>query len=340
MTTATASPSGGLQRWEQWLGLSEEEAIDPGLPIVDPHHHLWDRGGHTYLPAQFLADARGHKLDATMYVECLSQYRTTGPEHLRPVGEIEYVMTLLARPGEGQTSGLCAGIIARADLSLGDAVEEVLDAHALAARGRFKGVRYVSAWDADPAIHKSYPTHAGMLREAAVQLGARALARKGLVFDAWLYFHQLDDVALLAKACPDLQIVVNHCGGPVGIGPYAGHREQVFSQWQNALRAMRPLDNVSIKFGGLAMAPAGFPWRSLPAPPSSDELVRAWQPYFDVCLETFGAGRCMFESNFPLDRTGCSYTSLWNAFKRLAEPLSDPERSALCADTARRVYRL
>ena len=340
MTVAAAVATTGPQRWEQWLGLSEEVAIDPGLPIVDPHHHLWDRGGHTYLPAQFLADARAHKLDASLYVECLSQYRTTGPEHLWPVGETEYVVSMLQQARGGETHGLCAGIVARADLSLGAAVEEVLDAHALAADGRLKGVRYVTAWDADPAIHKSYPTHAGMLREAAVQAGTRKLADRGLVFDAWLYFHQLDEVAPLAKDCSDLQIVINHCGGPVGIGPYAGKRQEVFSQWQNALRRIGPLDNVSIKFGGLAMALAGFQWRSLPVPPTSDELARAWQPYFDVCLETFGTARCMFESNFPVDRTGCTYTSLWNAFKKLAAPLSRSEQEALCAGTARRAYKL
>ena len=328
-----------LRRWEDWLALRQEAALDPDVAIVDPHHHVWDRGGHTYLPAQFLADAGGgHKLVSTVYVECQSRYRSTGPEHLRPVGETEYVVSMLAQSAPASGTRLCAGMLAYADLSLGDAVDEVLDAHALAAQGRFKGVRYATAWDADPAIHRAYPTRAGMLREAPVQAGARRLAARGLSVDLWLYFHQLEDAAVLARACPDLPIIINHCGGPLGIGPYAGRRDEVFARWRAAIQIFQTLDNVALKFGGLAMGAAGFAWRAQPVPPASEELARAWQPYFDVCVDTFGPRRCMFESNFPVDRTGCTYTSLWNAFKRLVSPLAQSERQAMLSATARRVY--
>ena len=330
-----------MQRWEDWLALRHEPALEPELEILDAHHHLWDRGGHTYLPAQLLSDAAGgHRLVGSVYVECLSGYRRNGAKPLQPVGETECVVSMLEGSMQTEATGLCAGIVGFADLSLGAAVDEVLDAHLLAGKGRFCGVRYATAWDADPAIHRVYPTHAGMLREASVLAGARRLAARSLSLDLWLYFLQLDDVAALARACPELSIVVDHCGGVLGIGPYAGRRDEVFAQWRQSIRALRSLGNVSVKFGGLAMPLAGFAWRAQPVPPHSEELARAWQPYFDVCLDTFGAERCMFESNFPVDRTGCTYTSLWNAFKRLAAPLASGERAALCADTAARVYRL
>lgn len=342
MTAASPAAADRLRAWEAWLALRHEEALDPQVPVTDPHHHLWDRGGHTYLPAQFAAEVRrsGHRIQSTVYVECLSQFRKEGPEHLRPVGETAYVAGL---PGvQAQPDGLsvAAGIVARADLALGDAVAEVLEAHAQAAGGRLRGVRYASAFDTDPAIHLAYPTRAGMLREPQVQAGARCLARHGLSLDAWLYFHQIDDLHALASACPDLTVVLDHCGAPIGIGAYAQRREEVFALWRDALARLARLPNVVLKFGGLAMPVFGFGWREREAPPDSAQLARAWRPYFEVCLDSFGPQRCMFESNFPVDRTGCTYGSLWNAFKRLAAPLVPDERAALLDGTARRVYRL
>ncbi len=324
------------QRWDAWLSLRQEPVLDPETPIVDPHHHLWDRGGHTYLPAQFAQDVAGHKLLASLYVECLSHYYAGGLESLRPAGETAYVATLV----QAADTGIAAGILAYADLSLGDAVEAVLDAHTAVAAGRLRGVRYSTAWDADPAIHASYPTRPGMLLEASVQAGARKLALHGLVLDVWVYFHQLGDVAALADACPGLTIVVDHAGGPVGIGGYAGRRDEVFTHWRTALQALGSLPNVRLKFGGLAMPLSGFAWRKREQPPSSEALARAWHPYFEACLEIFGPERCMFESNFPVDRSGCTYTSLWNAFKRRAAPMAPTERQALLSATALKVYRL
>ena len=341
MAGPAPDPAQRLQQWEDWLALQQEAALDPDTPIVDPHHHLWDRGGHRYLPTQFAADAGGgHRLVSTVYIDCRSQYRDTGPEPLRPIGETAYAAGLTdGIVGPGGTA-IGAGIVGFADLALGDAVREVLDAHVQAGRGRFRGVRYSTSWDSDPGIHSFYPTHPGMLCEARVQAGARCLARAGLSLDVWLYFHQLGDVVVLARACPDLPIVVDHCGGPLGIGAYSGRRDEVFRAWRAALQPLRVLPNVSLKFGGLAMPLAGFGWRKLPQPPSSQMLADAWRPYFEVCLDVFGAQRCMFESNFPVDRSGCTYTSLWNAFKRLAAPLGVDERRALLAGTAQRVYRV
>ena len=341
--TAPAPPDASerLRQWEDWLARHEEPALQPELPVVDPHHHLWDRGGHRYLGAQYLADAQGaHPVSATVYVECLANYHEDGPQPLRCVGETVFAAGLAATHATASGTRLCAGIVARADLALGAAVEEVLDAHALAAQGRLRGIRYTTAWDTSPLIHAAYPTHPGMLCEPIVQAAAHCLSRRGLSFDAWLYFHQIDDVVALARACPDLVIVLDHCGGPIGIGPYAQNRDEVFRQWRLKLQALRDLDNVVLKFGGLAMPLAGFGWRKLPQPPDSSMLADAWRPYFESCLEVFGAQRCMFESNFPVDRSGCSFTVLWNAFKRLAGKLSDNERAALCAGTARRIYRV
>lgn len=345
MTTAASDTSDAAARqraWDAWLALRPEDPIDPDVPVTDPHHHLWDRGGHTYLPAEFVADVRasGHRVQSTLYVECLSQFRGSGPEHLRPVGETEFVAGLPGLELRADGLSVAAGIIARADLALGEGVTEVLLAHQRAALGRLRGVRFASAYDPDPAIHLSYPTRAGMLREPSVQAGARCLARQGLSFDAWLFFHQLGDLEHLARACPDLQIVIDHCGAPIGIGPYANRRKEVFGRWRDALRPLGALPNVYLKFGGLAMPVFGFGWRKQERPPDSEVLAQAWRPYFEVCLDTFGPQRCMFESNFPMDRTGCTYGSLWNAFKRLAAPLAPQERAWLLEGTARRVYRL
>jgi predicted TIM-barrel fold metal-dependent hydrolase len=340
MTQVPAETVDRLARWEDWLRSSTETPLDPPTPIVDAHHHLWDRSGHTYLPQQFEADASGHQLLASVYVECRSNYLEQGPEALKPVGETQYVAALVADKSAMPQAALCAGIVGFADLSLGDRAEAVLQAHEAAGSGRFKGVRYATAWDADPTIHTAYPSHAGMLREPLVQAGARCLARRGLSLDTWTYFHQLDDVVALARACPDLMVVVDHVGGPLGIGVYADRRQEVFAQWRRALHAFKPLENVAMKFGGLAMPLAGFAWRKHPTPPASQTLAAAWRPYFEVCLEVFGPARCMFESNFPVDRSGCTYTSLWNAFKTLAAPLSAGERNALLHGTAQRVYRL
>jgi len=254
---STAAPDAAQRQraWDAWLALRQEPALEPDTPLIDPHHHLWDRGGHTYLPADFAADvaASGHRVLQTVYVECLSEFRRTGPAALQPVGETEFVAGLSGlQTGPGGPS-VADGIVARADLSLGDAVQEVLDAHEQAGQGRLRGIRFASAFDTDPAIHKAYPTRAGMLREPEVHAGARCMARRGLSFDAWLFFHQLDDLYALACACPDLAIVIDHCGAPIGIGPYADRRPEIFETWRTALQPFAALPQVSLKFGGEAV---------------------------------------------------------------------------------------
>lgn len=325
-----------------WLDRTREPALEPELPICDPHHHLWEHPGSRYLLEEFVQDAgSGHRIVATVYVECVQRYRSDGPVALRPVGETEFVHRLTApHQDEAGAMRIAAGIVGFADLTMGAAVMPVLEAH-LAASDRFRGVRYASAWDASPEIRQAH-THPppGLLREPAFREGFACLARLGLSFDAWLYHAQLGELAELAREFPSVTIVLDHMGGPLGVGPYAGRRKEVFEEWRTALAALARCDNVLVKLGGRTLTLAGFGWHRRDSPPGSEELASAMGPYYAACIDLFGPGRCMFESNFPVDRASCPYAVLWNAFKRLARPYSGPERAALLHDTAARAYRL
>lgn len=323
-----------------WLDRTREDALEPALPICDPHHHLWEHPGSRYLLPEFLADlAGGHRVVSTVYVECAQWYRTDGPEAERPVGETEFVERIAAARA-GEAPRIAAGIVGFADLTLGAAVGPVLEAH-LAASGRFRGVRYASAWDPGPGIR---PAHTrpppGLLGDPAFRAGFARLAPLGLSFDAWLYHTQFGELADLARAFPETAIVLDHMGGPPGIGPYAGRREEVFADWRDALARLAPCANVSVKLGGRTLTLAGFGWHRRESPPGSGELASAMAPWYAACIELFGPERCMFESDFPVERASCSYAVLWNAFKRLTRGYAPGERAALFHGTATRVYRL
>jgi L-fuconolactonase len=312
-----------------------EEVVDPDLEICDPHHHLWDRPDSVYLLDDLRADAAGHRVVSTVFVECTSAYRAEGPAAMAPVGETEWVAAM------ERGDGVLAGIVGFADLTLGAAVSDVLGAHVDAGRGRFRGVRHAASWDASPEIrpaHTSPPP--GLMRTRAFQQGLAAVGRAGLSFDAWCYFTQLHDLVDAASACPEVPIVLDHIGGPVGIGPYAGRRDEVRQAWRDALPAVAACDNVVLKVGGIGMPLYGADWHRSPTPPSSAELVAAWGDDLRWCIELFGPDRCMFESNFPVDRRSCSYRALWNAFKQMTADLSPGERAALFHDTATSFYRL
>ena len=323
-----------------WLASGAEAALDPDLPICDPHHHLWSYPDSRYLTQECLADfGGGHRVRSSVFIECLMFYREHGPAHLRPLGETEYVERITAATQHTPTR-VAAGIIGYADLRLGGAVREVLEAH-LAASTRFRGIRFATAWDASDKVHNAHTRPVqGLLADPAVREGLQCLESLGLRFDAWLYFPQIPELADLAGAFPGLPIVLDHVGGPIGIGPYAGQRDEVFRQWQRHMQRLATFPNIRVKLGGLAMTMAGFGWHKRPAPPSSLELAQAMEPYFRTCIELFGVERCMFESNFPVDGVACSYTVLWNAFKRVAQPFSPGERRALFHDNAVRVYGL
>lgn len=322
---------------ERWLALTVEQPLEPGLAICDAHHHLWEYPGQRYLVEELRRDAAGHRLLRTVYVECLREYRNAGPPALRPVGETEFVHRLTAACAAPQVA---AGIVGFADLRMGAAVREVLEAH-LAASDRFRGVRYATAWDASEEVRNAHTEPPpGLLGDTTFRSGCAVLAELGLTYDAWVYFHQLGELLDFARALPELTIVLDHAGGPIGIGPYAGRREEVRERWRRHMRELARCPNVHVKLGGLAMTMMGFGWHRREAPPGSAELAASMAPYVEICIEAFGAARCMFESNFPVERASCSYTVLWNAFKLLAQGASERERGALFHDTAARVYRL
>jgi predicted TIM-barrel fold metal-dependent hydrolase len=329
---------------EHWLAQTTEEIIDPKRPIVDPHHHLWDRGGLRYMIEEMSDDiASGHNIVATVYVDCRSMYRASGPEAFRPVGEVEFangVAAMAASGGYGPAL-ICAGIVSHVNLLLGDGAKPVLEAEIAAGQGRFRGIRHSSAYDADPEIAHMYATRPqGLLLDSAFRKGFACLAPLDLSFDAWLFHPQLSEFVDLARAFPDTRIVLDHCGGPVGLGRFAGRREETFPAWKASIEQAAKCPNVVVKLGGLAMRLLGFDFHERAMPPSSEEAATAWRPYIESCIEAFGPARCMFESNFPPDKGQCSYQVIFNAFKRIAAQYSEAEKTALFSKTAADFYRL
>jgi predicted TIM-barrel fold metal-dependent hydrolase len=327
-----------------WLALRSEEIIDPARPIVDPHHHLWDRGGQRYLIEEMVDDiGSGHNIVATVYVDCRSMYRATGPEAFRPVGEVEFANGIAAMSASGGygPAAICAGIVSHVNLLLGDAARGVLEAEIAAGGGRFRGIRHSSAWDADAEVANMYATRPkGLLLDPVFRKGFACLAPLGLSFDAWLFHPQIGELTDLARAFPETKIVLDHCGGPAGLGSYAGRRDEIFAGWKASIREIAKCPNVVVKLGGLAMRLLGYDFHERPVPPSSEELATAWRPYIETCIEAFGPDRAMFESNFPPDKGQCSYQVIFNAFKRLSAQYSETEKTALFSKTAADFYRL
>jgi predicted TIM-barrel fold metal-dependent hydrolase len=329
---------------EDWLAQYTEDIIDPTRPIVDPHHHLWDRGGLRYMIEEMSDDiASGHNIVATVYVDCRSMYRASGPEAFRPVGEVEFangVAAMAASGGYGPAL-ICAGIVSHVNLLLGDGAKPVLEAEIAAGQGRFRGIRHSSAYDADPEIAHMYATRPqGLLLDSAFRKGFACLAPLDLSFDAWLFHPQLAEFVDLARAFPDTRIVLDHCGGPVGLGRFAGRREETFAAWKASIQQAAKCPNVVVKLGGLAMRLLGHDFHEHAMPPSSEQAAAAWRPYIESCIEAFGPARCMFESNFPPDKGQCSYQVIFNAFKRIAAQYSEAEKTALFSKTAADFYRL
>lgn len=334
---------------EDWLALTREEAIDPDLPICDPHHHLWNRTDDNHAYPRYLLDellrdtASGHNIVRTVFIECGSQYRESGPENLRPVGETEFVEEI-AKESERRHatdgSAIVAGIVGYADFRQGEAVRALLEAHLEASPTRFRGIRQIAAWDTNDELWHRNPVPPGLLLDAEFRRGFASLAGYGLSYEAWLYHHQLPDLLDLARSFPDTTIILNHIGGPLGVGAFAPMRDAVFSYWKHYIGRLAECPNVVVKLGGLGMPVCGFGLHTRPAPPSSGELAETMRPYFLWCLETFGTERCMFESNFPVDKESCSYVTVWNAFKRIAEGFSADEKARLFHDNAVRTYRL
>lgn len=339
-----------------------ETILEPDLPIIDPHHHLWDlrplmpafpEPRHPFIAAialspyytfdELLADtASGHNVIGTVFMECGAFYRAGADEATKVLGEVEYVNGVAAQSASGLYGAvrLCDGIVGHADLRLGDGVRAVLEAQ-LALTPRFKGIRHQAAWDADAQV-LGPPFHApaGLYRDAAFRAGFAQLEPLGLTFDAWVLEPQLADVIDLARAFPGQPIVLDHCGTPLGMASYHGKLHERFDTWRNAIRELAACPNVTVKLGGLAMSFAGMPDHGPAAGLGSEVLAAMWRPYIETCIEAFGADRAMFESNYPVDKWGASYPVLWNAFKRLTLGASASEKRALYAGTAARFYAM
>ena len=327
----------------EWLAQVQESIVDPAQPICDPHHHLWDHPGSRYLLDELLADVTsGHNVVSTVFVECASMYRADGPEALRPVGETEFVNGIAAMTASGGYGPFraCAGIVSFSDLTLGAAVAPVLEAH-LQASSRFRGIRHAAGWDADERVRNSHTNPPPqLLLDPTFRQGFAELGKCGLSFDAWLYHPQISELTDLARAFPDTTIVFDHFGGPLGIGPYEGRSDDIFAQWQRDVADLARCPNVYAKLGGLVMPVNGFGFHKGDRPATSDEIVAATGRYYRHAIDCFGVERCMFESNFPVDRQSCSYHVLWNAFKKLVADASATEKQWLFHDTAVKVYRL
>ncbi len=325
-------------RPDTWLSLVQEEIVDPGRPIIDPHHHLWERPLRfgAYALADLRADAAsGHNIVKTVFIDCGASYREDGPEHLRPVGETEFV----ARAA-GQSEGLIAGIVSHANLLAGEALEEALAAHEAAGDGLFRGIRHAGAHDATGTLWNRGRGEPCPYGDASFRAGARTLGRLGYTYDTWHFFHQNKEFLALARAVPETTMILDHFGTPLGVGAYAGKQEEIFTQWREDIAAIAECPNVVAKLGGLAMPDNGFGWHERERPPTSDEFVAAQKRYYLHAIECFGPERCMFESNFPVDKLSISYHVMWNGMKKLVADFSEDEQRAMFHGVAERVYRL
>ena len=338
-----------------------EEVLEPDLPIIDPHHHLWDlrpllpmfpeprhRFVETLVPAayytfdQLLADIQtGHNIIGTVFMECSAFYRAGASEAMKVIGEVEYVNGVAAQSASGLYGPLraCAGIIGHADLMLGSDVAPVLERLQAAAPDRFKGIRYAAAWDEDPEVlGPPIQKVPGLYREPAFREGFAELAKLGLSFDAWIVEPQIPDVIDLARAFPDQPICLDHCGTPLGMASYTGKLTERFDIWHANIKALAECENVSVKLGGLAMHNCAMPEEGPAAGVGSETLAQLWKPYIETCIDAFGSKRAMFESNYPVDRWGATYPVLWNAFKRLTKSASAEEKADLYSGNAARFY--
>ena len=327
-----------------WLNLTNETAIEPARPICDPHHHLWDRPGNRYLVEDLIEDLDcGHNIVFIVFVECGAKYYADGPVAHRPVGETEFVVGEAARAATtlDNPTDVAAGIVSFVDLCLGDEVGPVLTAHTEAGGGRFRGIRHCVAADADPRVrpHRIYP-RPGLLSDRVFRDGFACLQTAGVSFEAWLYHAQLSELFGLAKIFPETPIVLNHVGGPLGIGTYADNRTEVLGEWRDSILALSRCSNVVVKLGGFGMPLCGFDWQTQSRPPSSKAMADAVAPFVHHCIDCFGVERAMFESNFPVDKESCGYGVLWNAFKRVAARYPAATQDALFHDNAVKFYRL
>ncbi len=328
---------------DAWLELTQEDVLDPDLPICDPHHHLWDKPGDRYMIDEISRDVgSGHNIVQTVFVEVDAMYRSSGPEEMRPIGESEWVRGIGAQSDSGLygRTKVATGIVGYANLNLGSSVEPVLEAMESVSSGRFRSVRHTCSWDEYEPLRSHRSGWPGMMAETKFREGLSKLIDRGHSFDALVYHPQLSELTELVDAFPNGVFVLNHIGRPLGVGPYQGHRDKVFEVWKKDMAKLAERSNVLVKVGGLGNRVSGFGWDTQPEPPNSQELVEKTSPYYLYTIEVFGPERCMFESNFPVDKNSYSYKTIWNSFKRMTQGFSSTEKTWLFHDTAAKAYRL
>lgn len=332
---------------DEWLQQVKEDIVDPERPIIDPHHHLWmKRFGRDYLLPELWADTgSGHRIVKTMFMECRAFYLREGPEFLRPTGETRFISNLARESEAAEGKSTVAGIIAHADLTLAGEdrakLQELLDLHREICEGRFRGIRHAGARDKRPEdLLIPGPAPAYLYGKESFRAGLRKLAAQGLTYDTWHYHHQNLDFIDLAQAVPECTMILDHFGTPLGVGVYRHCRDEIYLEWKQEMAELSRLPNVYVKLGGLAMPDNGFGWDKASRPPDSDEFIAKQKKYYLHMIDCFGPERCMFESNFPVDRLSISYPVLWNAFKKMVEDFSAEEKHALFYGTAESVYRL
>ena len=328
------------------LGSGRDEPIlEAGLPIIDAHHHLFDRPALRYMFDDYLADVRsGHAIMASVYVETQAMARVNGPAMLRPLGEIEFANGIGAMSGSGLYGAcrVCAAIVGYADLRFGDAIGDYLDRALQLAPGRLRGIRQVTIDDPSEAAYQfiSVRPPRGILQHPDFRKGFRQLAPRGLSFDAAVFHHQLPEIAALADAFPDTSVVLNHAGHTMCLGLEDSDRDTVFRAWVGHMRDLALRPNVVCKIGGLGLPFWGFGLEKRPDTIGYLELSRLWKPYVETAIEAFGATRCMMESDYPPDSRSCGFVPLWNALKHIVQGASTAEKAALFHGTAARVYRI
>jgi predicted TIM-barrel fold metal-dependent hydrolase len=329
----------GTELRADWLAQVREGIIDPTREIVDPHHHLWVHGDAVYELEALAADTgSGHNIVQTIYIECRSYYDPDAPAHLQAVGETRHVAALATGAGPGRAR--ISGIVAFADLR-DSRLESVLDAHISAGCGLLCGIRQSGAHDSEPDL-LMIPGRgaAGLYADPDFRRGLAILGRRGLPYDTWHYHHQAGAFLALARAVPQTTLVLDHLGTPLGVGRFAGKRDEIFVAWKRDMARLAECPNVVVKLGGMLMPDNGWGWEGRARPPTSDEIVATLGAWYHHMIEQFGPERCMFESNFPVDRISIGYHVLWNAFKKIASRYDAAAQQAMFCGTARRIYRL
>ncbi len=327
---------------KEWLAQVTEAILEPDRRIVDPHHHFFVQNPEFphYELEDLWADTATHRVEQTVFLQCWECHRETGPEALKPVGETEWVDSIAKSARQQPKSAQIGGIVGTAELRLGAELRAVLEAHREASP-LFRGIRQIAAWDtSDDVLSFEGLPGANLYGDRDFRAGFAVLVDMGLSFDAYHYHTQTPHLTALARAFPTANIVLDHLGTPLGVGPYAGKQEAIFTQWARDLAELATCPGVVIKLGGLAMPWNGFGFETAAVPPSSDELVAKQARYYHHAIEVFGPDRCMFESNFPVDKCAISYPVLWNAFKKIAARYTETEKDQLFRGTATRFYRL